>query len=238
MTGTVKRLRHAAPRGFADTQAWVFDLDNTLYPAKCNLFAQISQRMGQFISERFKVDAVEARAIQKRHYLRYGTTLAGLMTEEGIAPKDFLDCVHDIDYTPVPPSPDLDRALAKLPGRKLVFTNGTRAHAERTLDRLGVSHHMEAIFDIIDADYLPKPAAPTYARFLAAHGVEGGRSAMFEDLPHNLTAAETLGMTTVLVGPGIPGDPSYADIDTWTELPGHVHHITDDLPAFLAELKV
>ncbi len=228
-----KPIRHADPRGFDDTKVWVFDLDNTLYPASCNLFAQIHDRMGRFIAERFKVAPEEAWRIQKRYYHKYGTTLAGLMTEDGIEPKDFLDAVHDIDYSPVPPSPELAAVLAALPGRKLVFTNGSRGHAERTMARLGVSHVIEDIFDIVDANYVPKPAHEPYAKFLAAHGVDGTRSAMFEDLPNNLKAAEALGMTTVLVGPGIAGDPSYGEISGWTALPDHVHHITDDLTGFL-----
>jgi putative hydrolase of the HAD superfamily len=231
---TAATLCHPNPRGFDKTRVWVFDLDNTLYPASCNLFAQIHDRMGLFIADLKGMDRAEAYKLQKKYYHEHGTTLAGLMRVDKINPKDFLDVVHDIDYSPVPHSPDLAQALAALPGRKLVFTNGSRRHAERVNERLGISHIIEDIFDIVDADYVPKPDPLPYDKFLAAHGVDGHQAAMFEDLPGNLKAANSLGMTTVLVGPGIVGDPSYDAIKSWQVLPDHVHHVTHDLAGFLA----
>ena len=205
---------------------WIFDLDNTLYPASCNLFDQVDRRIGAFIAELLQVDAVEARRLQKHYFREYGTTLRGLMNHHGIVPARFLDYVHAIDVSPVPPSPALDAALAALDGRKLIFTNGSVAHAERVMNRLGVAGHFTGVFDIVAADYQPKPNPATYAAMVARHGVDPRAAAMFEDLAHNLVPAAALGMTTILVrttsewaATGEPGD--------------HVHHVTDDLVAWL-----
>ena len=229
-------LTHPAPRGFAETRVWVFDLDNTLYPAECNLFAQVDKRMGEYISGLLGVTLPEAKQVQKRYYIEHGTTLAGLMKVNGIEPSHFLDYVHDIDYSPVPDSPGLGRAIAGLPGRRLIFTNGSRRHAQCVVERLGVSRLFEDIFDIVDADYVPKPREACYHSFLAAHAVEPAAAAMFEDLPHNLEAPHGLGMTTVLVHASQSDHPIYRDIKGWSRLPDHVHHMTEDLTGFLGTL--
>ena len=175
-----------AVRGFADIETWIFDLDNTLYPARCRLFDQIDLRMGSFIAELLGVDRVAAKAVQKDYFYRYGTTLRGLMLEHGVAPDAFLDYVHDIDHSPVPADEPLARALEALPGRKLIFTNGTVAHAEKVLARLGVGSHFTGIFDIVHSDFIPKPQLEPYEKFLAVHAVEPRRAAMFEDIARNL----------------------------------------------------
>ena len=143
---------------FARVTTWIFDLDNTLYPSECNLFAQVDQRMGQFIAELLGVSYEEAKRVQKDYYYRYGTTLAGLMREHKLPPERFLDFVHDIDLAPVCEAPELGAALARLPGRKFIFTNGSRAHAERVAEKLGVLHHFDELFDIVAGDYVPKPS--------------------------------------------------------------------------------
>jgi putative hydrolase of the HAD superfamily len=205
---------------------WVFDLDNTLYPARCRLFDQVDRRIGLFIQERLGLDASAARLLQKRYFHQHGTTLSGLMTHHGIEPELFLEFVHDIDISPVEPSPALDSALARLPGRKFIFTNGSNAHAARIMDRLGVARHFDAVFDIADAGYLPKPAAETYDRLISRHAIEPGRAVMIEDLPRNLRPAAALGMTTVLVLTG----EEWAETDKAGD---HIHHVTDDLVGWL-----
>ena len=225
------------PRGFTTTRAWIFDLDNTLYPASCNLFAQVDQRMGEFIQRYLGVPFPYARHLQKTYYRQFGTTLAGMMRVHKMDPKAFLDYVHEIDLSPVAPSPALGRAIAALPGRKLIFTAGSRRHAERVGTKLGVLHHFEAISDIVDADYIPKSEADAYHRFLARHAVDPAAAAMFEDMPHNLEPAHALGMTTVLVHSGADFDtPVQRRIREWTERPAHIHHLTADLATFLAAL--
>jgi len=224
----------ASRRGFERTKVWVFDLDNTLYPADCNLFLEVDQRMGEFIARFLGVPFAYARHLQKTYYRQFGTTLSGLMHVHGIDPKAFLDYVHDIDLGPVRAHPELAGAIDKLPGRKLIFTNGSRRHAERVAGKLGVLQCFESIFDICDANYVPKPEARCYDHFCRARGVEASASAMFEDIPHNLKAPHALGMTTVLVRSDANHDhPLQQMIRAWAEPPEHVHHMTFDLAGFL-----
>jgi putative hydrolase of the HAD superfamily len=230
------RAASAAPRrAFERTQVWIFDLDNTLYPAECNLFAQVDRRMGEFIARYLGVPLEYARHLQKTYYRQFGTTLSGLMQVHRMDPNAFLDYVHDIDLACVPESPALAAAIDRLPGRKLILTNGSRRHAERVAGKLGVLHHFEDIYDIVASGYVPKPTAACYDRFLAQHGVEAAVAAMFEDMPHNLEAPHTLGMTTVLVHSTCDYDhPVQQKIRAWVQPPEHVHHMTDDLTGFLA----
>jgi putative hydrolase of the HAD superfamily len=225
-------------RTFERTAVWIFDLDNTLYPADCNLFAQVDQRMGEFIARFLGVTFEYARHLQKSYYRQFGTTLSGLMQVHGLDPRAFLDYVHDLDLSVVTEHPELAAAIELLPGRKLIFTNGSRAHAERVAEKIGVLHLFEGIFDIADADYVPKPRPACYEQFLKAHGVDAGVSAMFEDMPHNLEAPHALGMTTVLVRSEFnPDHPVQAMIRGWVEPPAHVHHMTHDLAGFLMGVR-
>jgi putative hydrolase of the HAD superfamily len=221
---------------FAGVEAWIFDLDNTLYPRHTNLFAQVDQRIREYVGRLLAVDADEAHRVQKDYYRRYGTTLRGLMEEHGIAPDDFLEYVHDIDHSPVEADPVLAAAVARLPGRKFIFTNGSRAHAEKIAARLGFTDHFEDIFDIVRSELLPKPARATYDRFVAETGILPERAAMFEDLSRNLEAPAALGMKTVLV---VPSGTREVFQDEW-EMEGrdapHVDYLTDDLGAFLGEV--
>jgi putative hydrolase of the HAD superfamily len=225
-----------APRAFDQVETWVFDLDNTLYPHHLNLWQQVDERIRDYTADYLKVSHEEAFRLQKDYYKRYGTSMRGLMTEHGMKPDDFLDFVHQIDHSPLAPNPALGAAIEKLSGRKLILTNGTRTHADAVLARLGLATHFEDVFDIIAADLEPKPSAQTYERFLKRHGVDAGRSAMFEDLARNLKVPHALGMTTVLV---VPENTREVFRESW-ELEGrddpHVDHVTDDLVAFLEKL--
>jgi putative hydrolase of the HAD superfamily len=210
-------------------QDWVFDLDNTLYPASSSLFPQIHDRMQLFIAQTLNLDLEAALRLQKKYYREYGTTLRGLMQENGLAPDDFLAFVHDIDCTVLAPDPRLDAVLSRLPGRKLIFTNGSANHAENVLRQLGVRHHFTVVFDIKAADYLPKPAIESYRRLVADFAIDPARAVMFEDLARNLTAARELGMTTVWVRQDDhPDGPDAHEVS-----PTGVDHITDDLVAWL-----
>ena len=227
----------ATARGFDATRVWIFDLDNTLYPASCDLFAEVDRRMGGFIQRYLGVPFVYARHLQKTYYRQFGTTLAGMMRVHKMDPQAFLDYVHEIDLSPVAEDPALGHAIAALPGRKLIFTAGSRRHAERVAGKLGVLHHFEAICDIVDADYIPKSESQAYHRFLARHAVDPAAAALFEDMPHNLEPAHALGMTTVLVHSAADYDtPVQRQIRAWTAPPAHVHHMTADLATFLAAL--
>jgi putative hydrolase of the HAD superfamily len=226
-----------APRGFGHVETWVFDLDNTLYPHHLNLWQQVDVRIRDYIAGFLKVTHEEAFRLQKDYYKRYGTSMRGLMTEHGMKADDFLDFVHQIDHSPLEPNAALGDAIERLPGRKLILTNGTRRHADAVLARLELDRHFEGVFDIIAAELEPKPSRGTYERFLAAHGVDAAKAAMFEDLARNLAVPHTLGMTTVLV---VPEHTREVFREGW-ELEGrdapHVDHVTDDLAKFLAAIE-
>jgi putative hydrolase of the HAD superfamily len=218
---------------FRRIATWVFDLDNTLYPHHLNLWQQVDVRIRDYIVNLLKVTHDEAFRMQKDYYKRYGTTLRGLMKEHGLEPDEFLDIVHQIDYSPLTPNPALGLAIEQLPGRKLILTNGTRNHADEVLRRLGIDKHFEDIFDIKAAELEPKPNAAVYERFLARHEVDPRKAVLFEDLARNLEVPHALGMATVLV---VPQGARVVLREDW-ELTGrdapHVDHVTDDLAGFL-----
>jgi putative hydrolase of the HAD superfamily len=226
-----------APRAFSHIDTWVFDLDNTLYPHHVNLWQQVDARIGEFIGNYLKVAPAEARRIQKDYYLRYGTSMRGMMTEHGVRADDYLAYVHQIDHSPLEPNPAMGAAIAKLPGRKLILTNGSTDHAGKVLERLGFGEHFEAVFDIIAAELEPKPAPQTYRRFLDLHRVDPTRAAMFEDLSRNLVVPHQLGMTTVLVVPDGTQDVVREDWELEGRDADHVEYVTDDLAGFLAALN-
>ncbi|MEL6369605.1 MAG: pyrimidine 5'-nucleotidase [Pseudomonadota bacterium] len=226
---------------FDRIENWVFDLDNTLYPARCHLFAQIDARMSSFIRERLEMSPEEARKLQKAYYVQYGTTLSGLMIEHKIAPDDFLAHVHDIDVSHLPENPLLAAGINALEGRKFIFTNGSVAHAENVLDKLGIdAGFFTDIFDIRAAEFTPKPHRQTYEKFLEAGRIKPARAAMFEDLAHNLEAPHALGMTTVLVCDDVkwfadePAKKRPASLED--DHGDHIHHVTDDLTGFVQHL--
>jgi putative hydrolase of the HAD superfamily len=225
----------AERRAFERTQEWIFDLDNTLYPAECNLFAQVDHRMGEFIAKYLGVPYAYARHLQKSYYRQFGTTLSGLMIVHKLDPTEFLDYVHDIDLSVVPEAPELRAEIARLGGRRLIYTNGSRRHAERVAEKLGVLDLFEDICDIAACDYVPKPEAEAFRRMVERHGVVATQAAMFEDMPMNLAAPHALGMTTVLVHSSYLDHPVQEQMKRWTELPDHIHHMTENLRGFLAE---
>lgn len=218
-------------RSLNHIEAWVFDLDNTLYPASSNLFAEIDRRMGEFIATELRVDAVEARRIQKDYFRDFGTTLRGLMVNHAIEPTLFLEYVHAIDVSILSPDPALEAALSRLAGPKIVFTNGSLRHAKTVMDRLGIAHHFNGIFDIAAAAYLSKPDPAAYRALVQRHALEPAATAIFEDLTRNLAPAAAMGMTTVWVRNVSP----WSELVTSAETPAHVHHETEDLVAWLEQ---
>lgn len=226
--------RTAPPRpALAAVETWIFDLDNTLYPSSAPIFPQIHKRMQDFLVAALGVDAEEARVQRSRFYREYGTTMRGMMVERGTDPRAFQDYVHAIDVSVIVPDPRLDAAIGRLPGRKLIFTNASDRHAANILGRLGLAHHFEAIFDVEDCGWLPKPDAAGYATLVARHNVDPSRAAMIDDIPRNLEPAAALGMTTIWVRE--PGDPR------WTAEPpahDHIDHVAGDLAAWLEALPL
>jgi putative hydrolase of the HAD superfamily len=219
--------------GFKHIETWVFDLDNTLYPHHLNLWQQVDERIRDYIVNLLKISRDEAYRLQKDYYRRYGTTLRGLMEEHGLEPDQFLEIVHQIEYSPLQPNPGLGAAIAALTGRRFILTNGTRHHAGEVMRRLQIEKHFDDVFDIKAAEHEPKPQPQVYERFLARHNIDPTRAVIFEDLARNLEVPHALGMTTVLV---VPEGARVVLREEW-ELAGrdspHVDHVTDDLAGFL-----
>ena len=231
------RLRELSPLVERDT--WVFDLDNTLYPAECDLFAQIDERMTDFVARFLRMEKAEARALQKQYYAEHGTTLKGMMSLHGMAPEEFLSHVHEIDLSPLPHLPGLCDAIAALPGRKLVYTNGSRRHAERVTAHMQLTASFDGLFGIEDSQFHPKPTQAAYDAFCAHHDVDPARAVFFEDLERNLKPAHAMGFATVLVGSAkdwshepVEARPASAeDADH-----PHVDYLTNDLTGFLQDV--
>ena len=217
------------PSALLNAETWVFDLDNTLYPASSRLFDQVDKNITRFIAQHLALEWAEAHKVQKTYFREHGTTMRGMMDNHGTDPADFLEFVHDIDLSPVDPAPALDRALARLPGRKIIFTNGSTHHAERVMNKLGVDHHFDAVFDIVDSDYVPKPESVVYDKLIQRHNFAPSTAIMVEDMAKNLIPAAALGMTTVWVRT----DSDWARDQSEG---GHIHHVVDDLADWLGNL--
>ena len=208
---------------------WIFDLDNTLYPASANLFPLIDARIGAYVARTLNVDAAEAHRIQKHYFHTHGTTLAGLIADHGVNPRHYLDDVHDIDMSVLERNEALIEALARLPGRKLVFTNGDAPYAVKVLDRLGLGDSFEAIHDIHSTDYRPKPDPLAYQGLCDAYDLDPNESLFVEDMARNLKPAKAIGMATVWIDNGseqAPGD---------TEDTSFIDYIITDLGQWLHE---
>jgi putative hydrolase of the HAD superfamily len=219
----------AGSRNLREAEAWIFDLDNTLYPVTERLLGDIDRHIGTFIAGFLGVDATEARRIQKQYFRDYGLTLRGLMIHHGLDPARYFDHMNATDLSDIAPDPALAQMIRTLRGRRFVYTNSSARHAEMVLKRLGMRDAFEAVFDIEAADYVPKPAPEAYAALCVRHGIQPARAVMVDDIVRNLAPAASLGMTTVWV----ETDAEWAR----TETPGdHVHHRTRDLRIWLADL--
>lgn len=212
-------------RRFAHVTTWVFDLDNTLYPPSVRLFDQIERRMTAWVAQTLGVDRHEADRLRAQYYAHYGTTLAGLMAEHAMEPGPYLDDVHDISFAALSPDPALAGAIKALPGRRIVYTNGTAPYAEKVLNARGLSDAFDAVYGVEHAGFRPKPDRAAFETVFARDRLDPLRAAMFEDDPRNLLAPHAMGMRTVHVAP----QPLAA---------AHIEHHTDDLAAFLHQLPL
>ena len=213
-----------ASQHFAHVETWVFDLDNTLYPPEMALFDQVNARMTDYVMRVARVGAAEADRLRHDWWRAHGTTLAGLMLHHGIDPEPYLEEVHEIDFTVLAPDPALAAGIAALPGRRIVYTNGSAPYAARVLAARGLSELFDAVYGVEHAGYVPKPAREAFDAVFATDGLAPARAAMFEDDPRNLAAPHALGMRTVHVAP----EPEPA---------AHIHHHTDDLSGFLRAIR-
>ena len=221
---------------FAHVTSWIFDLDNTLYPPDSGLWPAIEDRITLYLIQHSGLDGASARALQRYYYHQHDTTLRGLVDEDGIDPAHFLDFVHDIDRSGLEPNVALAEEIARLPGRKLIFTNGSRNHALETVEKLGLGGLFEEAFDIAAAGLVPKPHNGAYDAFFRAHGVEPTQAAMFEDIAKNLAVPRVRGMTTVLVT-GKPGRVDHRQPPDRELPPAAADFVTDDLAGFLLRVN-
>jgi putative hydrolase of the HAD superfamily len=219
---------------FRHVRHWVFDLDNTLYSADSGVFARIDMRMTEFIASYLGMERDQARATQKALYRDHGTTLNGLMKVYGLDPEPYLDFVHRIDLSDLPPDGALARAISRLPGRRHIFTNGCVRHAERILDRLGLTHLFDDVWDIRTTGFVPKPDPAAYRR-IAAH-FHPREAAMFDDIARNLVEAHALGMTTIWLNSGAAWGGQGPEIPVAS--PAHIDHEISDLAGFLGTLLI
>jgi putative hydrolase of the HAD superfamily len=207
---------------FAHVRAWVFDLDNTLYPPSARLFDQIEARMTDYVMRELGVDRLRADHLRRHYWATYGTTLAGLMREHDIDPGPYMVEVHDIVLDHIEIDLTLRGHIARLPGRRIVYTNGSRLHAERVLRARGLEGLFDAVYGVEHSAWVPKPERRAFEAVFAADGLDTSAGAMFEDDPRNLHVPHAMGMRTVLVGQAEPAP--------------HIHHQTGDLSAFLSQV--
>ena len=177
----------------------LIDLDNTVYRESSNIFSQIDKKMKEFISYTLKISQKEAYTLQKKYFLENGTTLRGLMLYHNIEPENFLSYVHDINLTSINIDIVLKNEIKKYKGRKIIFTNGTLEHASRVLKRIDIFEEMDNIFDIKDAEYIPKPQVITYKKVVNKYKLIPHNTIMIDDIKANLITAKKLGMSTILV---------------------------------------
>ena len=208
-------------------EGWIFDLDNTLYPIESEFMLLIEKRMTRFVMRLTGLPHDEARVLQKSYWIEHGTTLAGLMANHGVDPQAFLDEVHEVSMDRLIPDPELRTALARLPGRRLVYTNGGSKHAARVLERLELADMFEDVFHLEAADFVPKPNLSAYEAMARRHRIDPKVAAFFEDSEKNLKPAAEMGMATVLVGP-----KAEASQAPW------VHHRTRTVAPFLQSARI
>jgi len=212
----------------SDIRHWIFDLDNTLYSSETNVFAKIDGKMCDFIMDNLNVSREEALKIKNNYFHNYGTTLNGLMKKHDIDANLFLEFVHDIDYSFLNKNPDLNEQIKNLPGEKIIFTNGSKKHAERVIEKLGIEENFNKIFDIEECEFIPKPEIEPYEKLIKTFDLDCKKSIFFEDIAQNLEPAHILGMKTAW----IEGDDPYCKRGFDGK---HVHYTVKNLTDFLKQ---
>ena len=212
-------------------KGWVLDLDDTLYPPTGEIYAQMAERICAYVMKTLHIGKKEAAVIQKEYYRKYGATVWGLMVEHDVNPEDFTDYVHELDLSSLKENPQLKKCLDALPDKKFVFTNGAHQHAERVLERLGLTECFSGIFSIREADYIPKPALQTYLKMLNTFALKAEESIMFDDSPANILGAKKAGMHTVWISSNVENN-KYCSVDTQD----FCDYETPDLITFLSAL--
>ena len=209
---------------------WLFDLDNTLYSGATKVFDQVDKKMSMFISSKLNISKEEAKKIQKNYFVAYNTTLNGMIKNHKIDANEFLEFVHDIDLSFLKKDKQLEEEISKINGKKIIFTNGSRAHAINVTKRLGIDRYFDDIFDIVSADFIPKPSPKTYKKIIEKYKIEPQYSIFIEDIARNLKPAYELGMKTVWIENEEPWAAEFSDSN-------FINYKTDNLSKFLKEIN-
>ena len=217
-------------KDLANIKFWLFDLDNTLYNGATKVFDQVDKKMSKFISKKLNVSIDVARKIQKNYFQEYNTTLNGMIKNHKIDADEFLEFVHDVDLSFLDKNKDLEDEIKKLDGKKIIFTNGSRAHALNVTKRIGIDELFDGIFDIRDCEFIPKPSKEPYKKLVECYKIEPQYCIFFEDIARNLRPAHELGMKTVWIKNNEPWAAKYSDSD-------FINYKTDDLAKFLKEIN-
>lgn len=216
-----------------DIETWVFDLDNTLYSADSGIFQQVSMLMGKFVSKHLKINIKKAKELQRKYYKQHGTTLRGLMDNHGIDPDLFLEEVHDLDYSIIHPNNKLTESLINLDGKKYIFTNANKKHADIILEKLEIADLFEGIFDIKMANYIPKPEIEPYEKLIETYNINPKKTIMFDDIAKNLVPASKKGFTTVWIN---VGHENFSDDIASSKK--YLDHQTKDLSNWLSSINM
>jgi len=190
---------------------WIFDLDNTLYAGKTRVFEQVSKRISKYISEKLNVSIEEAKKIQKNYFYEYNTTLNGMIKNHKIDANEFLEFVHNVNIDFLKEDPKLKEELKQLEGKKFIFTNGSRKHALNIIQRIGIDQSFDGIFDIVDSDFIPKPAIEPYKKLVEKHTIDPNLCVLVEDIARNLKPAYEMGMKTVWIENNEPWAAKFSD---------------------------
>ena len=218
-------------KDLVDIKYWIFDLDNTLYSGQTQVFSEVDKKMSSFISKKFNVDLVKAKEIQKKYFYEYGTTLSGLMNHDNIDPQEFLEFVHDIDISWLPKDEFLREELIKIKEKKIIFTNGSHAHVENVTKQLDIDGLFDGVFDITDANYVPKPHLNPYQELIKKFDLDPNQSILIEDIAHNLEQAKNLGMKTCW----LENDETFAKKDANKP---YIDYKIKNLPSFLQKINI
>ena len=218
-------------KSFKLIKYWIFDLDNTLYSGKTKVFEQVDKRMSKYISDKLNINVEEAKKIQKNYFHKYSTTLNGMIKNHKIDPDEFLEFVHNINIDFLQKDKKMAKEFEKLSGKKIIFTNGSKKHAINVTQRIGIDQYFDDIFDIVDSEFIPKPAKEPYNKLVKKHKIDPKLCVLVEDIARNLKPAYEMGMKTVWIENDEPWASKFSDSN-------FVNYKTNNLSEFLKKINL